>query len=490
MTFLNNILENLNKYKSNTAFYISDHNYTYLDLQQKITGIKIKLEKIGISKGDIVIIEIYNDIETYSSILALWTLGAAFVPLNPKHPKERNKRIRKQINTKYTISSNTKTKAIHTKNLISDSDIKISAEINKNNLLYILFTSGSTGIPKGVQITHGNLSSFLSGTLYAGYNLSADDRFLQIYDLTFDASFAAWVLPLFIGASVYTVNPNKPKYLEAYKIMEKHKITFAKLTPAVLSYLSVYFSKINLPHLRYNTLGGEGLSLELAKLWSACIPNAEIHNVYGPTETTINTHIFKLNFQKDNSKKTYNGNLSIGKTHGKNIAIITDAKQNILPKGEKGELCISGEQISPGYFNDEAKNKKAFVKIHYKNKLIRFYCTGDSAYIDNNDDFIFCGRIDNQVQINGYRVELGEIEHIANKFGNALNYTAVTKKNKIGISEIYLFAEQLTANRKNLIHFLKQNLPQYMIPNKIINLENFPHTAGGKISINELKKIV
>jgi len=467
--FLEKIKNNFIKYKNNEAFVINELIYTYKDFSEKIISIQQSLLS-KINKNDVVVIHTYNDLETYASIFAVWFSGGTFVPVNPNHPKDRNDLILNQVDYKLILSSKENTKNLEKIN----SEIQIKTG-DLGRIMYVLFTSGSTGIPKGVAISLHNISSFIT-EFSSDYKLDNKDKFLQIYDLTFDASIHNYLLPIYLGASVFTVNPQKIKYLEAYKLMDKYQLTFSKMPPSVIAYLKPFFNKINLPNLRYSLFGGESLNYELVKLWKKCVPNAEIHNVYGPTEATINTHIFKID-DKLSINKTYNGTVAIGKPFGTNKAIIIDENNTVLPMNTKGELCLYGNQITPGYLKNKEKNKTSFF---YKGND-KIYKTGDLAYIDNDGDFIFCGRIDNQVQIQGYRVELSEIENTARQYENAVNYAVVSLKNKLEVDEIVLFIEILKTDTNSVKEFLKQRLPNYMLPSKIIDLEKFPISSSGKI---------
>lgn len=479
---LQKILSHLNSNNKNRAFFIEEKSYSYADLNHKIAGIQDLLIQNKLQKGAIVTVNVYDDLETYAAILAIWFLGATFVPINTKHAKKRNNLIENQIDYSLKLSSNIRDenciyiKGVNAKN-------KIINKSFKEQILYILFTSGSTGIPKGVPISKENLNYFITD-FNQEYTLDHKDKFLQIYDLTFDASIHCYVLPLFLGASVFTVSPNKIKYLEAYKLMEQQEITFAKFPPSVLTYLQNFFNRIKLLKLKYSLLGGESLHANLALKWQKCIPNASIFNVYGPTEATINTHLF--NFSENyNSTKHYNEIVSIGKPFGHNKAIVIDKNNQILPAYQKGELALSGKQITNGYYQDSKKNKVAFTNIG--NQI--FYKTGDLAYQDKDGDFLYCGRMDYQIQIQGYRVELLEIEQLAKQYKNAVNYAVVSVNNALHIPVIFLFTEKLKASEKELLQFLKDHLATYMVPSKIIVLDKFPLTSGGKVNYNALKLI-
>ncbi len=495
MKLLEKIKENIVKYRGSVAFCIDNIKYTYADLQLRICAIQKYFFENGLEIDGNVIVETFNDIDCYASILAIWFSGGTFIPINPNHPIERNDLILSQIEFDFILSTSNENKSKYvknrqftcTKNLTNSKDNITIIETDIQRVMYILFTSGSTGIPKGVLISLKNITSFIAEFQQSGYILESEDRFLQIYDLTFDASIHCYLLPLYVGASVYTVSSNKIKYLEAYKIMQNHNITFAKFPPSVLVYLQPHFNKIQLPHIKHCLLGGENFNFEIAKRWLKCVPNAQVQNVYGPTEATINTHIFNFSNTTPLSK-TYQGVISIGKPFGLNKAIIINSNNEILKPFVKGELCLGGSQVTLGYLNNHEKDKNTFFYSTINSEKIRFYKTGDSAFIDEDGDFIFCGRIDSQVQIQGYRVELQEIEHTAKKFKMALNYAVVCVNDKQDLPIILLFCEQLEVETKKLFNFLKNKLPVYMMPSQIINLQNFPLTSSGKIDKLALKK--
>ena len=186
------------------------------------------------------------------------------------------------------------------------------------------------------------------------------------------------------------------------------------MAPSMLRYLKPYFGEIDLPVLKYCILTGEASPVDLVHQWQKCVPNAQLFNFYGPTETTIYCTYYKID--RGGEIKTLYGMLSIGKPMKNVKAIVADEKHNILPKGEKGELCICGEQVSPGYWNSPEKNAQAFFEKEWNGLTERFYHTGDLCYIDNEDDLMLYGRLDSQAKIQGYRVELGEIEHHAREY--------------------------------------------------------------------------
>ncbi len=260
------------------------------------------------------------------------------------------------------------------------------------------------------------------------------------------------------------------------------------MAPSMLRYLRPYFGEINVPSMRYCILTAEASPVDLLKEWSGCISNAELYGFYGPTEATIYCTYYKFN--KEVANKQLNGMVSIGRAMNGLSAVIVDEEKNILKANEKGELWISGDQLTPGYWNNPEKNKESFFELKINGAPVRFYKTGDLCYIDDDGDIMYSGRLDFQAKIQGYRVELSEIEHHAREFIKGKNAIAVAFENKTGNTEIALFVEGELADTAALSAFLKSKMPYYMIPAKIITKEVFPLNTNGKTDRSMLKKLI
>jgi amino acid adenylation domain-containing protein len=487
---LNTILSNIKQFNDQNAFFINEQFYTYSQFSNKIAGISEELKTNKIPLQTPVGVITTDSLETYASIISLWINGLIFVPISPSNSKERNENSIKQAGIKYILSStNDDTAIIESKELsiIETQALSANSELkninnNPNNILYLLFTSGSTGTPKGVPITQNNLESFINSFLEIDYQLNHEDKFLQIYDLSFDASVHCYTLPFFLGGCIYTIPAKEVKYLYAYKLMKEQELTFVKMPPSTITYLKPYFSKINLGNLKYTLFGGEALPSNLVKEWKKCAPNSEIHNVYGPTEATINCFYYNAT----NNIKDFNGTVCIGKAMGEITAIVIDENNTILDAHQKGELCVAGNQITNGYWKNETKNIEAFIQIN--NSI--FYKTGDIVYFDEEQDYYYCGRIDSQVQIQGYRVELGEIEHHVRNLTKLNHIAVIDQLNKNGTNQLFLFLENYTGLIDELKEHLSQKIPNYMIPQKITNLDAFPLLTSGKIDRNKLKELI
>jgi len=487
------IKQSCEKFPDRNAFCISNTYYTYSQLAQKISNIRYALEQKN--KEQLIGVIINDDIETYASIFGILFSGSGFVPINPRNPVDRNVVIIKESGVKIILSGKTderideiKTKSpvrfLFTNNL-PDVEINLSLpQTYEEDNAYLFFTSGSTGVPKGVPISHKNLNSFVDAFFNLSYQIGEHDRFLQMFDLTFDLSLMSYIIPLGTGACVYTVNPDEIKYTAVYSLLEEKEITFALMVPSILSYLKPYFEDIKLEKMKYSLFCGEALHSDITKEWAACVPNALIQNVYGPTEATI----FCLTYDWDRKRpnKEFNGIVCIGKPMKDMHAIIVDDNLNLLPEGEKGELCLAGNQVTAGYWNNPEKNKEAFLTCETDDKEQNFYRTGDIAFVDKDGDFMYCGRVDQQVQIQGFRVELSEIEHYVRQHTGLNNVAVIAYTNNIGNTEIHLFVENYQGAMDDITEHLKSKVPEYMLPSEITSLPAFPFNVNGKIDMKAL----
>ncbi len=489
---LNEFIKCIEKFPERNAFCINGTYYKYSQFAKIISGLKDKISALTDPSIQTIGVTSFDDIETYASFYAALFAGKTFVPIDPSNPIDRNSLMINLAEIKVILTSRIDDdvmkmskefpwiKLINTKG-IQSSAIELDVPDSKpEDTAYILFTSGSTGIPKAVPLSYKNVNSFIDAFLALGYNLDENDRCLQSSDLLFDLSTMSYMVPLIKGACVYTVPEEGIRYANIYKILTEDEITFALMVPSVLNYLRPFFNDINLEKMRYSLFCGEALYADLITEWMECVPNALIQNVYGPTEAT--NFCLTYNWHKNKSEnKIFNGVICIGKPMENMEAVVIDENYNLLPIGEKGELCLAGFQLTSGYLKNPEKNDNAF--FHFRNDGIDriFYKTGDIAYQDDEGDFFYCGRKDYQIKIHGYRIELGEIEFHARKFVSPANVAAVSYQNEAGLTKIHLFVEQLNGNNEKLAEYLKTKIPPYMQPYKISSMECLPLNSNGKV---------
>lgn len=489
---LDQFLSIVDLFGSRNAFCINEKFYTYNDLSARISLIRRALESSTL-KNKVIGLIANDDIDTYASIFAAWFEGIAYVPIHPHQPVERGMEIISQAEISLILSSgNTaifpELETIDTTKLESLISNRQAKSVSDDQNAYILFTSGSTGKPKGVPITRGNLGAFISSFEKVGFDISEADRCLQCFDLTFDVSVQSYLFPLLHGACVYTIPHDQIKYSYAYGLLEDHKLTYCVIAPSMLRYLRPYFEELNFPDLKYCIMAAEASPVALLKEWSDCIPNATIYDFYGPTEATI--YCTYSIFHQTGDNKHLNGLMSIGKPMEGVTAIILDESGKASGINQQGELCVSGKQLTSGYINNPQKNREVFFEMEYNGAGCRFYKTGDSCFIDDEGDILYGGRLDFQVKIQGYRVELGEIEYQVREFLHGINCAAVAYENLSGNHEIALFIEDLPTDSAPLLAYLKLKLPAYMIPSGIQFNKSFPLNSNGKTDRKVLKTLI
>jgi len=481
---LSSFLKSVEKYRLRNAFCIKGLFYSYNDLYAKVNAIRKSLMGGGNKSIGLVL---NDDLETYASIFAIWLEGKNYVPLHPSWPIERCKDIISQVEIKYILDSSPESRykenVINTSRLekVSESCFEITS-CSDDDIAYILFTSGSTGKPKGVPIKRGNLSSFVNAFWDMGLEITEEDRCLQCFELTFDLSVFSYLIPLLKGACVYTVPSNVIKYGYISELLEDHKLTVALMAPSTINYLRPYFDEIEGDSLRYSLFCGEALHEDVTSEWAKCVPNARIFNVYGPTEDTIFCTYYE--YQRNKPNKSHNGVLSIGKTMTSGEVRILDENGQEVKTGELGELMLLGNQLFDGYWKNEEKTKEVF---QIASDGSRYYKSGDLCYFDEEGDIMYSGRKDFQAKIQGFRVELGEIEFHAREILDDTGVVCVAFENENNLTEIAMFIESSEFDTTDLLAKLREKMPAYMIPTKILFEPNFPLNINGKTDRKALK---
>ncbi len=483
-SILDRFVEHSDRLPNDPAILIDGRSYTYGELSHLSSAICGLLTAHGVGKGDRVGIFTENTVNTYASLLAIWGCGACYVPLNPENPVERNLGIigdagidvllytEKEEKARELVTPGRPCRAVSTR--VSPARGKLEpVEQGAGDLCYLLFTSGTTGKPKGVPIYHRNLSAFLEMMLESGrYDFNRDDRFIQMFELTFDLSVFSFLVPLSVGASFYTLPHRGVAYLEVADILDTREITVALLVPSVISYLRPYFGEISLPKMRHSLFCGEALHHETLSGWARCVPHARIENLYGPTEATI----FCLRYEWQRGEAAHpqgKGIVPIGTPmEGMGAFLVRESSSD-----EEGELWLTGEQVTHAYWNNPSKTAECFGVSENGSRVYR---TGDLCRIDQGGSFLYLGRIDNQVKIDGHRIELEEIEFHAREFCGDHQAVATVNTDKTGFQSILLFIESEKELKEGLGGHLKRHLPAYMIPREVVRVSAFPRNSNSK----------
>lgn len=484
LPFFNALKNNLKSNSKDIAFVIDDKEYSYQYFHQIVVKISHELAQLKQQK---IVVSTNNDIETYASIIAIWLTGNIYIPINFENNTERLAIQLRAIKADVILSSVTidNIESINTSSLKATQEDLPLSNVQQNDTAYILFTSGTTGKPKGIPISYHNLNAFADSFLNMGYTFSKSDNFLQMADLTFDMSIISFLIPLCVGATVTTINTSEIKYLAALKTLMEKDITVLITAPSTLQLLKPYYPEINLECLKYTFVGAEAFYQETAVSWNKCAPNSKIINLYGPSESGIYSAFHEWNSSKN---ETHNGIVSIGRNTKNVELVLVDSENNTITNNDEGEALIAGNQVFKSYLNPNI-NDKNFTPIIINDKIKTFYRTGDILFKDENGNLFYCGRKDHQVKIQGKRVELQEIEFHTKKLSHMFNSVAMCYEGLFGSNHIALFVD-FKIDQNELLNLLKQNLPDYMIPSKIIQVDQLPLNKNQKVDTTALRNLI
>lgn len=474
------------------AFCIADKMYTYKQLFDYVEQIYCEIENVD---DNLVGLYATDDIRTYASILALWLLGKTYVPLNPNQPKERHAEVIESVYTLTILSADVNygapsedVKVVYTNDFTHENYVRMGVmkmiEVSDDTLAYIIFTSGSTGKPKGVQLTRGNLAHFIDSMNHIGMDITSKDRCLQPFDLTFDFSVSSYVIPLAKGASIYTVPNRAVKFTYIAGLLEEYKLTVLQMVPSMIRNLLPYLDEVELDSVRYNILCGEALTGKVITPWHKANPKMVSYNMYGPTEDTVFCTYYLIDESNISALKVANDIVSIGKTFVNNGLLLLDENDKVITSPNiEGELCLCGPQLTPGYWENEKENTSKFLMVEGE----RYYRSGDMCYYAEDENLMYVSRKDFQVKINGFRVELGEIENRFATISGGKYAVVMPFVNEQGNTELAIIIEGKEYDIKDHKTALASELPAYEVPNKWLFIRSIPLNQNGKVDRKKIK---
>jgi amino acid adenylation domain-containing protein len=439
---------------------------------------------------------------SYTGVIAALYSGAAFVPLNPRFPPDRTMRMARLADLDAIIVDKLASAQLDAvldgldpRPLIlqpegDDADRLRAAPrlenlppIGMEDVAYLLFTSGSTGMPKGVPITHGNVRAYLDWAS-ARYGFRPDDRFSQTFDQTFDLSVHDQFLCWENGACLYAMSP--PDLLAPARFINRNELTVWFSVPSVVAQMRKRntLKPGQMPTLRWSLFCGEPLPRASAEAWLGAAPNSIVENLYGPTELTIACCVHRWD-PEHSPQFCVNDMVSIGAPFPGLTAAVLDEELKPAPPAEPGELCIAGAQTSPGYWRDAQKTAERFVDL----PAGRFYRTGDRVIQLANGEYACLGRVDHQIKVLGFRVELGEIEAVLQKDQRVVQAVALGWPVIDGSAQsIVAFVSGAGLDSQALLATCRAALGDYMVPSAIHIVDEMPLNANGKVDRGALQK--
>jgi len=504
------LTESFKRYAERTAICARGKSLTYRELEERSNQLAHFLRQRGVKKGDRVGLFFPKAVESLVAMFGALKAGAVYVPLDPNQPAERISYIISNCGIKGLITSEDRLRLLDPAAVPSVEFALLTHEqtngsprpnafpwstlagfpaghapelqATTTDLAYILYTSGSTGRPKGVMLSHQNALTFVEWCAET-FNVTCEDHLSNHAPLHFDLSVFDVYNGIKAGATVYMVPDDVAVFPASLaNWIQQQGITIWYSVPSALVYLVLHgkLSAEKLSKLRIILFAGEVFPQKYLKQLAELLPHVELYNLYGPTETNVCTY-----YRVDRSILPGMEKLPIGRACTNTEVFAVDDHDRIVGVGEVGELFVRGPSVTPGYWGDPEKTAKMCVRnrfqVHFEEKMYR---TGDLVSPDENGDYYFLGRRDNQIKSRGYRIELGEIE------AALLSHTGVCEAAVIAVPDeeignrIKAFVAphqpgSLTA--VDLQQHCAARVPKYMIPEVIDLCEGLPKTSTGKI---------
>lgn len=457
------------------------------------------IEKYGEDKAPIIVYG-HKQNNMLIAFLACVKAGHAYIPVDSSLPQERINDIINSSKAKLMLSVGELPQKFVVENILtsekineiisiySDKEPDKSYQVKEEDTYYIIYTSGSTGKPKGVQITLGCLMSFIEWGLSL-YNFDDNKQyvFMNQAPFSFDLSVMDLYLSLATGSTLFSIDKDMISNLkDLFIYFKKSKIDVWVSTPsfAEMCLADSKFNKELLNNLSLFLFCGETLTNSCVEKLHKRFSNSKVINLYGPTEATVAISAVEVDDKLNDKIKP----LPVGKIKNDCKVIIVDKENKEVKEGQKGEILIIGDSVSVGYYNNREMSNKSFGTMKIDGKIKRCYKTGDEGYLKDGMLY-YCGRIDFQVKLNGFRIELQDIENNIRKIDFIKNCVVlpVTKENKIQYLCAFVILNQAFEEKEfkiamNIKNELRKFIPEYMIPRKIVIKDSFPMTQNGKIN--------
>ena len=481
------------KTPQNIAIEFGNQHLTYKELDEKANHVASLLRKKNLKPNQFIGIKLSPSPELVISILGVLKAGCAYLPIDTDLPQERVQFMVKNAQCTTLITkigrgispaySDWGIDVIDMDRLISSNGVqdKVVAINRSDDLAYLIYTSGTTGKPKGVMVEHKSLVNYIYWASKT-YLIEGEGDFPLFTSISFDLTISSIFIPLVSGRKIVIYEKEENEII-IEKIIADNKVNAIKLTPSHLKILkeSLILKGKAQSKIRKIIVGGEQLDSELARtIHKKFNGKVEIFNEYGPTEATVGcmVHKFDPNWEK--------AIVPIGVPIDNTQIYVLDKYLKPIPTGILGEIYIAGEGLAQGYLGDGQLTRKRFISNPFANGT-RMYKTGDLARRLPEGILEFKGRSDRQIKINGYRIELAEIE--SQLLSNKHISEAIVISRKKNNGHLYLCAYYMSKEKMKVVelkNYLSERLPRYMIPNRLIRLDSIPLTTNGKVDYRKL----
>lgn len=436
---------------------------------------------------------------TLAVMLGAVYAGCFYVPVNPDNPPERLEKIFQTLESEiiiadrksreFLMSQNNRCRIILAEELLQE-DVnagrlaEIREKSRETDILYGLFTSGSTGTPKAVAVSHGAVLRFI-GHFTEIFGISQEDVIGNQAPFDFDVSVKDIYSSVMTGAELVLIPKeyfSTPPRLLDY-LCEKKVTTLTWAVSALTLVSSLKGLKYRIPeYVDKIMFSGEAMPPKQLRMWQEALPKARFVNLYGPTEITCNCTYYPVERMYEDGEKIPIGNAF----PGRKVFLLDEEDHEIAALGKQGEICVAGESLAQGYYRNEEQTEKQFVMYPVSGgEPQRIYRTGDMGYYDEEGRLVFAGRKDFQIKHMGHRIELEEIESAMNAVESVQRSCCVFQEERNRIAGFYMGEIEPAALRKKL----KEKLPAYMVPPKLIRMQVMPLNKNGKTDRGYLKKM-
>ena len=493
------------KWPDSLALIYKEEKITYYTLNARANQAAHFLQSKGVQPEVRVPICIERGVEMMVWILGILKAGGAYVPIDPSTPVDRITFLLNDLEASLLVTGKAaKSKLAGKVDLefieVEEMQFSLTKELTENlhtsiqphDLAYIIYTSGSTGAPKGVMIEHHSLANYLlyCKAYYTSDSVVVSGSFMHL-SYTFDASLTAMFLPLITGKSVVIGSKGSLETFEDANFWKYAPYDFIKATPAHLELLSETLNDASNEWVTGKlVIGGEALHLNYLKPFIERGVDLDIVNEYGPTEATVGCSTYFFNTIKGVEK--VGQKVLIGQPIDGVQMYIINVLGELAAVGEEGEICVSGAGLARGYWKRTDLTAEKFIeKFIHPEGLTRLYRTGDVGRFLPDGNIEYNGRIDSQVKISGYRIEPGEIENVLLQNAQIHQAVVVAKKDQQGNNKLtaYVMSYDASLDRQTVLLYLRERLPDFMIPAEVILLSRIPLTQNGKFDRASLSEV-